>query len=372
MNRQLALQTLLLVAAWGLIPGTVRAQVDGPISAEQVRESIRRGVQYLLGEQSPQGQWNDIPGNPGGVTALCTLALLNSGVEPSDPHIQKSLKYLRGLEPKKTYCVALRIMVFSAAEPRRDLMLIQRHAQWLEDTQMAGGGWSYPGSVEDNSNSQFAVLALHEAERAGAVVRQPTWDHAAAYWRGCQVADGSWGYRPPYQSGTGSMTCAGIGATVICSLRTSGHDALVDDGLVTCCRPQDENERLEDAINWLRKNFSVGRNPASSLWHYYYLYGLERVGRLTARRFIGDHDWYREGAELLVSQQDQFSHRWIGTGSDDRNPHIGTAYALLFLSKGRRPVLIGKVDHTPDSDWNNHRNDVANITAAAEKRWGST
>ena len=41
------------------------------------------------------------------------------------------------------------------------------------------------------------------------------------------------------------------------------------------------------------------------VWHYYYLYGLERVGRLSARRLIGEHDWYREGAEYLVRQQQE-------------------------------------------------------------------
>ena len=46
---------------------------------------------------------------------------------------------------------------------------------------------------------------------------------------------------------------------------------------------------------------------------YYYLYGLERCGRLTAHRFIGDHDWYREGAEYLVHDQDSLAHYWQGT-----------------------------------------------------------
>ena len=52
----------------------------------------------------------------------------------------------------------------------------------------------------------------------------------------------------------------------------------------------------------------------------YYLYGLERVGRLTARRFIplfptkpgqpDRADWYREGAEHLVRSQDPLSGFW--------------------------------------------------------------
>ena len=42
---------------------------------------------------------------------------------------------------------------------------------------------------------------------------------------------------------------------------------------------------------------------AGSAWLFYYLYGIERTGRMTARRFIGQHDWYREGAKMLVHEQ---------------------------------------------------------------------
>ena len=43
----------------------------------------------------------------------------------------------------------------------------------------------------------------------------------------------------------------------------------------------------------------------------YYLYGVERVGRLTGRRFIGGHDWYREGADYLVRQQGNIDRRLL-------------------------------------------------------------
>ncbi len=101
----------------------------------------------------------------------------------------------------------------------------------------------------------------------------------------------------------------------------------------------------------------------------YYLYGLERVGRLTNQRFIGRHDWYREGAEYLVSKQDRLSGFWKGVGLAEDNPHIGTSFALLFLSKGRRPVLAAKLKHEPLADWNQHRNDLGNLTGYVEKVW---
>ena len=39
------------------------------------------------------------------------------------------------------------------------------------------------------------------------------------------------------------------------------------------------------------------------MWPLYYLYGVERAGRLSAQRFFGPHDWYREGAAYFVDGQ---------------------------------------------------------------------
>jgi hypothetical protein len=352
------------------------AQELPPLSAEQVQNSIRQAIAYLLNEQRANGQWDEMIGYEGGVTALATLALLNAGVEPEHPKIQKSLDFLRGLKLDKTYTVALQTMALCAGQPRRDLPLIQENALWLSRVQIKqgerAGSWSYGDAMGgDNSNSQFAVLALHEAERAGAHVDPEVWRLAADYWKGCQEPNGSWGYQPGFPS-TGSMTAAGIGAWVICSARVAAPSARIAGETAQCCMPAVEDDVLKRAVDWMGRNFSVSRNPGqggAGMWHLYYLYGLERVGRLSARRFIGEHDWYREGAELLISRQDPFSHHWVGHHHAEDQPHIATSLALLFLSKGRWPVLVAKLKHGPGEDWNNHRNDMPNITALCEQAW---
>ena len=51
--------------------------------------------------------------------------------------------------------------------------------------------------------------------------------------------------------------------------------------------------------------WSVNNNPErGGDWHYYYLYGLERAGILYDTNMIGKHDWYLEGAKLLLDAQD--------------------------------------------------------------------
>ncbi len=102
------------------------------------------------------------------------------------------------------------------------------------------------------------------------------------------------------------------------------------------------------------QNFGHGQ-----IWKYYYLYGMERAGRLAGVRFFGPHDWYREGAEELVHDQNPLSGFW--RGANQENELVATSFALLFLAKGAAPVLINKLRHAPLADWNNDPDDVRNI-----------
>jgi hypothetical protein len=169
------------------------------------------------------------------------------------------------------------------------------------------------------------------------------------------------------------MTCAGIACLVIAADRVEGADAQVDGDRITCCRQgESDDHRIQRGLKWLGDNFAVTHNPCSSNWILYYLYGLERVGRLTARRFIGQHDWYREGADHLITLKGDLADHWSVSQGQIRveaDEQIATSFALLFLSKGRWPVLVSKVKHGRGQDWNQHRNDVANLTRFVESRW---
>lgn len=385
--KRLVAAAVLAGVSLASIVGTLRADV----TAQQVRAAIDNGVKYLKSQQRADGSWIDLIGQHGGISALCTLALLNSGVEPDDPAMQRALDYLRTVPPKQTYVTSLQTMVFARAMPEKDRMLLRRNVTWLEGTQIREhpaykGAWTYPGmsgASGDNSNSQFALLALHEAERVGVATGDQTWRLTKAYWERCQNKDGSWCYNQPATPGTGSMTCAGITSMVIASDRVQQRgDARVVGDRIECCQPRntDDADRVENALRWLGSHYSIAHNPGVDGGDnlYYYLYGLERAGRLTARRFITwtdktgtprRADWYREGSEFLIRNQDSLSGFWAGTGPAERNPVISTSLALLFLSKGRWPVIIGKLEHAPADDWNCHRNDVANLTRYVERNW---
>ena len=103
-------------------PPPVKAEEE---LVEKVRKTIEKGVAFLKKEQK-QGKWEGVVLNlladmEGGVTALVTLALLNCGEKPDSPAVAEALKYLRTLEPKKTYVVGLQTMVFAEARAKADL-----------------------------------------------------------------------------------------------------------------------------------------------------------------------------------------------------------------------------------------------------------
>ncbi|MCA9166139.1 MAG: DUF4159 domain-containing protein [Planctomycetales bacterium] len=356
------------------------------LDAGQVNQAIQRGIAFLKKQQDPrtgEWHWELDDSQPGGVTALCTLALLNSGVDRDDPVLTRGLAAVRRpASTMKTYTVALKTMVLCAADPETDRPLIRNYVTWLQRNQVANdndtGGWGYlGGGTADPSNTQYAMMALYEAERVGVEVQDIVWRRALGYWTRLQLKDsGAWKYTIG-DSASGSMTCAGIASTIIALGQVTEADARIRGDVVECCQPQMDESIPLRGLEWLAKHFSVSGNPASSgrndrtsnaTYYHYYMYGVERIGRMTANRFIGQHDWYREGAEILLRSQDPISGAWKGIGIES-SQEIATSLSLLFLAKGRRPVVACKLKVDDEVDWNRHRHDLANLTADVERRW---
>lgn len=306
------------------------------VEAQQVDRAIERGVIFLLRQQS-KGSWTDyLGGQPGGVTALCTLALLRSGVRPTDEAMQEALGHVRSYKPERTYTVALQTMVLCADEPKKNLELIQRNVRWFEKTQLQDGNrrgtWSYPMGSGDNSNTHFALLALHEADLAGVPTTQKTWRLAQEHWIESQNKDGSWGYFAPLE-GTASMTCVGIASLAITARRVEEKASV-----------EVAHRAVERAQKWLAKDFAIERNVGmkSQSWILYYLHGLQYAGRLTGQVRFGEHEWHREGVSFLLKLQDERLGSWKGWGHAENDPLIATSLALLFLAPGRESKPASK------------------------------
>ena len=346
---------------------------------QKVKVSIDRAIKFLREQENGRGNW-EVDGESatrkGGWTSLAMLALLNAGIRPEDPMIQRGLVFLRSVKPEQTYSVGLQTMVFVQAAQPQDKPLIDRNVKWLIDTRIAAkngraGGWGY-GSGEgtpDNSNTQYALLGIHEGIKAGAQVGERMLRELQTDILGNQQGDGGWSYRnEPFTTLT--MTTAGLCNLIITGMDLQkGKQKLRPDGSADDCGIYEENLALRRAVRWLGDNFPARiRSPEDAmrtLRHpFYALYGIERAGRLTGQRYFAGHDWYRVGCDYLVTVQDadgSFGSGRGGAGALDSWPVVATSFALLFLAKGRTPVLISKFAHNGEQSWNRKRSDMRNL-----------
>ncbi len=271
-------------------------------------------------------------------------------------------------------------MVFAAAEPERDHLRLVANVDWLEQAQIKPGDrvswpgtWTYSeakAQAGDHSNTQYALLGLNAASETGIVVKPGVWELSRDHFEKYQNRDGGWAYTPRHGMSTGSMTCAGISSLIISGSRRYEGLEVLQGETIRDCGKGGANRPLMRAIDWLASHFQVGQNvPQGQVWKFYYLYGMERAGRLAGMRFIGGNDWYRQGAEALVHQQHPLSGFWRGAGQE--NELVATSFSLLFLAKGRAPVLINKLVHQPAGDWNHDPDDVRNLVNTVSHDWKS-
>lgn len=313
-----------------------RAMALGDELAASVERTIEKSKAYLVSRQNRDGSWTieSVETHSVGISSLALAALIRNGMPVTAEPVRKGLEYLRSIkdpEPRETYDLSLLISALTAAKDQnRDRRRITDLTKRLGMSQLRSGTWSYntaAGDVAlqsrgDHSNGQHAVLALRDAADYGVDVPRELWKKARVHWLEVQNTDGSWDYSGAGSTSTGSMTAAGLSVLAVTEavLRDKADAAF------------DETPR-KNAVAWMGRHFSVTRNPgAERTWHLYYLHSLSRASQLSGLRLFGEHDWYREGAEYLVSTQKDGV--WQGESSIERDPILATSYALLFLSRG--------------------------------------
>jgi beta-lactamase regulating signal transducer with metallopeptidase domain len=346
----------------------------------ELRDAIDKAQQALLAEQQPDGAWDTAKSQYRvGVSSLALLALLKTGVAPSNSDVRRGLEWLERQRPRLTYEISLMIQALAAANDDNPNN-VKELAGSLEEMQIRGGpddgSWTYadqPRGRGDRSNAQFGVLGLYEAGQLGVTVGNETWNRVRSHWIDSQNKDGSWSYNGPAQAagGTGSMTAAGIASLhLVRSLLRPDRPELNDDGTLACRADLPFEKSLDRARRWLGNQFAIRTNPGSGHWVLYYLAGVARAGRYSGLRvFVDDsgrrHDWYREGASFLIRSQNRSAGIW----RENDDTIIATSFALLFLARGLEPVLVTKLqygrrdaDQKPsDSKSNLHPNDIANL-----------
>jgi hypothetical protein len=273
--------------------------------------------------------------------------------------------------------------------PDEDLEWMRELTRWLVGAQGKDGAFSYwsppqPASAWDHSNTQFSLLALKAARRCGIEVQKGVWlralDHLldeqerrgppAGRFEPAPPADGSYGVAQPREvamdqargwgygrnsGATGSMTAGCLSSLVICRSELLGSTVYP--------QPYDAKvvQATRDGVGWLGLHFTVSENPGPprapavrEVWHFYYLYALERAGVLSGLLLFGRRDWYLEGALFLLDER-RDNGSWLGRKALDANPWKGagpdsatanfldTCFALLFLKRATFKLDKGSV-----------------------------
>src|SRR6185437_12965349 len=356
-----------------------------PLTKEEqakVDKAIERGIRFLKRAQRPSGAFpREVTGISSkhfpfvvGQTVLPALALLECGVAPDDPCVQKTALLLRKHASKleSTYELSLVLMFLDRLGERQDEETIRSLALRLVAGQCYTGGWSYrcphltteqeadllkalralqknlgavrpapregakqgeakaapevPASLAklavfqnpsnlfvreevassrvdrpvffaggtDNSNTQFATLALWAARRHDLPLI-PTFRLIVRRFECSQSADGTWSYA--YRFGGAirqTLPATNTGAGLL--------------GLAIGCAeiPTEKNEqtrREKQIVYGLAVLSGVIGDPTELLVlrkddesNYYILCTIERVAALDKLQEVGRQDWYRWGA----------------------------------------------------------------------------
>jgi hypothetical protein len=351
-----------------------------------VDDMVRRGVAFLKEAQGAEGSWGANAAMCDNYVAFAGLTLLECGVPAADPAIQRAADYARDRCPhmNHTYAVALFLLFFDRLNDPRDKERIEELAMRLVAGQSAQGGWSYNvpiltrqhvaalatflrmagkdslqnvrrsqpelvqalpprlrriGPLEtplspnpeffrqggDNSNTQFALLALWAARRHELPVDHSL-DLVVRRFRNSQNPDGSFPYNGhSMASPEPSMTCAGLLGLAV------GY-GIADKSAAGW--PQ-QDSAIQNALEHLSR--SIGQ-PAPADQHrvpmteMYFLWSTERVAVLYQLKTILDKDWYHWGYTMLRRNQKPdgswFAQRGHGTAEIP-----DTCFALLFLQR---------------------------------------
>lgn len=366
---------LVAVLAGALAPSPVAAADPAAVKA-----AIDRAAIYLRGNS----------GADSGRAILSALALYKAGVDATDPAIQKAVdsvlekcsggKYAGG-RTSQMYAVGLEATLLSDLDAEKYQPQLTMMRDYILENQMENGAWDYPdgghgaGSKGDTSCIQYSCLGLWAIARADIAVPPETWEKVLLWHAQNQGNDGGFAYCPGLnegeQGGNSSlnMSVNAVGSMHIAMLqldpsflplKANSRPATPKPEVVAEEKPkfgvletvevvEEDATKSESAkipnssIDSVRRAFGYVTTRFQKLneetqWKTYYYYSLERMAALANVQMIGDHDWYQECADVILSQQKP-DGSWQFTGGSGVGVELDTAFTILFLTRSTGKLL---------------------------------
>jgi hypothetical protein len=347
------------------------AHADEP--PPEVQKAIDRAVFALRPMQFGDGSWGEY--GPGS-TALAILALLEAGVPTTDSIIPKAADFIRyeSLRSRHTYSIALSIMALDRLGDKKDWLLVRVLGARLVAGQQEDGGWSYlcplgelgdlektipapvgatapfrrdpthtENTLSDNSNTQFAILALWIGHRYDVDI-EVALRKAGKRLRATALVAGpgqiGWGYTQLDTKPTGARSCCGLlgiavyhGAEIRRKMKSAPDDKAESDRPRPLPPPADplKDQLVQDAFRYVTAQF-IAETKKMPEPHdhcdYYFLWSYERVAVAYGLEKTYGADWYRLGVRRILSLQNERG-LWPGYF----NYETETCFCLLFLCR---------------------------------------
>jgi squalene-hopene/tetraprenyl-beta-curcumene cyclase len=336
---------------------------------------VDRAINYLKSTQGEDGGWGGKQSQ--GITGIVLTGMLKTGtVGPEDPAVERGLKYVESLiNPKaghiagkdanahlQNYVTSINVLALTSADRDSykavvaDAAVFLRKLQWDEGEGKSPGSDFYGGAGYDSksrpdlSNTQFFLDAL---VAAGVSRDDPAFKKALTFVSRCQNLKGEHNDQPwsgKIDDGSFIYSAAGGGSTKVQDQPRDdgglpGYGSMTYAGIKSLiyCGVSKDDPRVKKALEWIRKNYTVDRNPGMpeprGQWGLYYYYhtmakcldalGLDEVEDAAGQK----HDWRADITAALAKRQ-RPDGSWVNPNDHwmEGNPAVVTGYALMALS----------------------------------------
>jgi hypothetical protein len=329
------LLTLLAVPARGQLP----VSRGGEALPRDMREIYERGLQYLAGKQSPNGDWQDGGQQGPGITGMALMVLLASGEDPNfgqySTHVRRALRniitqqnadtgyfgnsmYHHGfamLGLAEAYGAVDERNLWSGEVNRRSIgqsLELAVRAAITSQKKNSVGGWRYsPDSTDaDTSVSGAVLVGLLAARNAGIEVPDEAIDKAINYYA-------------KMTSNTGLVGYSGIGSFGESTARTSIA------ALVYAVARRKDLAQFKATLGHLTQRLETADQSYPEYARYYQAQAL----------FQGDVDAWEKWNTLLVRQLKSMQAS-DGSFKSQFGTTVGTSLNLLALALNYRYLPI--------------------------------
>jgi len=332
---------------------------------------VGQALTFLDGQQSDDGSFSNYAGT--GPTSMIASAMLRHGRTQNHPAVARSIKYiLSNVRPDggiyadksihRNYESALAISCLAEidngktyAKEIKAATGFLRTLQWDEGEQkekddMAYGGAGYGSHTRpDMSNTSYMIDAL---KAAGAKNDDPDLQKALTFITRCQNHESEFNKTEFATGGPKDggffYTAAAGGETKVETSEANPGGGLRSYGSMTYAGLKSmlyagvskEDTRVQAALTYLKKNYTLKSNPgvgAQGLYYYYHVFGKALSAMDEAQFESADgvkHDWRTELIKELSNRQ-QKNGSWINTQSErwmEGDASLVSAYALLAIS----------------------------------------